>query len=282
MTRTSRISWIIAASVAALVTGTMFGQPTESGDPAPLAGPSVTTDERRYIYSNFHGEVERPGARPEELALSSLDLDAADRSRVSAILRRREQTLDRIVAENLDLLTMLGTASETGDRLDQFILGVRLLEKFRPLARDGALRQEIAAALPTAQAKRFEAALNEYWRQVGEHGKDKPDDRGRPQGRLGAVLAEMFQILGEEIERSFQRQVQSGQLVVTFLLADLDLSPEQEARLAELTADFAQRTMAKPTEQQQLIFGLSLAAHLTEAQRRIVLERIKNLTGGRD
>lgn len=247
-----------------------------------LAGPKVRTEEGTEGSLDFRGEMRRPDARPEELAAAGLSLSESHRAAVDAILRRRAERLDQIIAANLDLLTKLGTASQTGDRLDQLMLSLEAIEKLRPLTREGTLRRQIAEALPPEQRLEFNRALNAYWREVARHGKDLPGDDGKPRGVIGAAIAEGVQLFTEEVERSFRRQAESGQLVLNLILAGLELSPEQEARIGAIVAEFAAATQAQPTERQQLLFGVAIGAHLTESQRRVVMQRLLGLRPGNE
>ncbi len=265
-----------SVSVLAIAMSVLTGTPAIAQDaPDLLAGPPVHEDGPGT--TDFHGQMRRPDARPEELAVSAMTLSDAERAAVDAILMERARRLDRIIASNLALLTQLGTAGETGDRLDQLTLGVQLLEKLRPLSEDGTLRRQIRQALLAENRREFEQRMREYWREVVRVRKDEPGDDGRPRGAVGAAIAESFELFGEEAERSFRRQAESGQLVLNLLLADLELTDQQEQRIAAIVGEFVERTRARPSERDQLMLGLSVVAFLDQSQRTIVLERIKGL-----
>ena len=265
--------------VRVMAVGLMIAMTNVSGfaqdDADILAGPQVRDGGTGV--TDFHGQMRRPDARPEELAINAMTLSEAERAAVDAILVERARRLDRIIASNLALLTKLGTAGETGDRLDQLTLGVELLDKLRPLSEGGSLRKQISDALLPESRRMFDERMREYWRDVVRVRKHEPGDDGRPLGAVGAALAESFELFGEEAERSFRRQAESGQLVLNLLLADLNLTDQQEHRIAAIVADFIDRTQARPSEQDQLMLGLSVVAFLDQTQRTIVLERIRGL-----
>lgn len=264
-------AWVLAQPVGAPVAHQQPGERAAAlGGPAVAAAAGDTLVER-----DFAGRVRRLDVPPEEAAAAMLDLDEPTRGRVRAVLAERGRFLEALVADNVDLLVQLNTAAGTGDRLDQFVLGMRLLEQLGPLRESGTLASQIGPLLPPDQAARFDRLVREYWRHLVAEGVAPGEgERADP---LGVVLGENFRIFGEEIGRAFQRAIQSGDLIVRVVLAGIDLTPEQRERIDRIVFDFKARPPEGDAEKRYAQIAVAVLAHLTPEQQKKALARLKAL-----
>lgn len=248
----------------------------QSGGSA-LGGPVVKSITRAatLVEFDFNGRVRRPEATPEEAAVGLLKLSEDVRDRVVRIFAEQADALDRFVAENLDLLGQLDTASKAGAKGDQFRLGLILVEKTRPLREKGLLRDRVAAALPSDAGAEFGRMLDDYWNAVIAEGKQKPKEDGSTPGWLEVVIQERAAGFLREIERSFQRQSSMGTLYMDAFFKGLDLTPAQRERFRSMAMDLALRNDFKVSEEQQGKLLLGASGFLTPAQLEVVARRLR-------
>jgi hypothetical protein len=249
--------------------------PAAKNPDAPLAGPQLAEKENRPTLIEFgiDGKVRRPETTPEEAALRLLDLDDTTRAAVDRVIAARARILEHFVARNINLLIIAGTAGATGDKLDQFLVGLASFRKLLPLWDRGPIRAEIEAVLPEAQRAQFGALLEEYWTAiVDEHRRAKP---GEDITWFGAMLEERMAIVGKQIEQAYQRQEKSGTLAYYYLMDGLDLKPAQERRVRELITEFTERGGDDlPKAEQEKLFG-GILAMLTPEQAAKLLKKVQ-------
>lgn len=249
--------------------------PPAAQQPPALSGPAVADAPKRVtlVERDFNGNVRRPEATPEEAALSLLDLPGDIKEKAGAILQRRAAVIDHFVAENLDLLNKLGTSS--GNKLEQFALGMEAFQKLEKLWSGGPLWEQIKAALPDEPGKKFDSLMREYWDAVVEEGKKTPNEEGKKRGRFEVVTAERAQIFFKEVERSFTRQAESGMLFVTYLTQDLNLTDAQKQRIRAMSLEFARKYGTKPTEDELKFLYLDMVSILDETQRNKFIKKVQ-------
>lgn len=240
---------------------------------SPLSGPTVVdrhdaADRPSLVTHDFDANVIRPEASPEEAALRLLALDAASKSEIDKLLRERMIIVDKFVATNLDLLTKFGNAEATGNKLDQAMLLAQAAQKLAPLWKRGPLASEIEKHLPPDAKPEYERLLAEYYTAVRDEtrrntGEKKPLWTIRVDERLKA--------LGREIERSFKRQLYNGEIIFQYITPRLKLRPEQEARVRDVCAKFAEELNGNDaTKPQQVRFVLELGKALDPDQRKVL------------
>jgi hypothetical protein len=253
--------------------------PPQAASP-PLAGPRAIAPapSATLVVYDFTGRLRRPDIPPEAAAAALLALDDHARAAVEAALARRAAILDAFVRENLDLLTQIGTAGATGDKLDQLGLAQLAYTKLQPLRSQGTLQEVIRAALPTDAAARFDAALDEYWRAVVREGQREPGENGNPRHGVQAVIEERLRTLGREIELSFERQLRSGDILFSYLTAGLQLRPEQAVRIRQAVADVVERTDVESDKRAQALLGASILAYLDPQQAAAFILKVKKLS----
>lgn len=284
----------IVVSGPALAQSTGKAKGKEQAKPAsppaasPLAGPRVVEPAKSdpLFTMDFNGQIRRPETTPEEAVITAMNLDDKARAAVKKVFDRRQAILDEFVVKEVDLLTKFGVASGTNDKLDQATLGIEAFRKLAPLREGGSLWEQVMDALPASDAKEFNTRMNAYWDAIVAEGKKlkkgkdaaemKPGEKivEKERSRFEIVVEERLKILGQEIKDSFERQQASGEYLIKYFTHDLGLSPNQKARIQEMTLAYINETGMKPTDEQQKQLALRAMSILTEEQRLKVAEKI--------
>ncbi len=290
--------WAIAQAPSATGVPTAK-QPSESKS---LAGPKVSPKSERatLVEIDFPGQVRRLESSPEEAAVSLLELSEEVRGQVQRVLTDRVKKLDAFVADNLLLLNQLDTAGSAGDKLDQLKLISEAVHQLAPVWRKGSLKSQIRAVLPEAARVEFDRLVEEYWvaivRERQGAGASRNDvaemkDAGsqpmnedtphaargpKPKSRFEIITEERLASFGKEIERAFERQLASGNIVADYVIKAVAMSDDQKAKIRELCNDFADTTKMEATEKQRQELFVKIAGVLDTKQQ---LELAKLIQG---
>lgn len=267
---------------AAMNAGVALAQPethtTEPPQQDVLSGPKVreTAGERSLIRRDFQGRVRRLEIPPEEAAIELLRLDEPTKAKTQKILEERSAILDKAVRDNIDLLLRLQSA----DRRVRLDLIREFGESLKELRTRGTLREEVRGVLPKGQATRYDELIDGYWDVVVSDAVQaaQRENSTRPApGRAEVLAREVLTSLGNEIRRSFERQI--GQRAREFeeLLGKLGLSPEKDSKIRGMLADHVERTGGKPTPQQRRDLVLRIYGELDREQKRIAARELLGL-----
>jgi soluble cytochrome b562 len=232
-----------------------------------LARPSLV----RYDMS---GRLRRLDGPPEEAALEVIRLTPDEKAQVDHVLTQRAAAVDRVVADNLELLLKTQLARDANDYKGLRDHLVELMDKFKTVRDRGSLKDEIAYVLSDEHASTFRDMVDEYWKAIlRDELKDRQNEAQGPRGR--AILArETALSFGQEIRRSYDRQIQAKTAQLEDFLSTLSATPEQEEKVRKITADAFQASAGKPTLQQRRETFTKILRVLTPEQRRTVLERL--------
>jgi hypothetical protein len=242
-------------------------------DASLLAGPSVSEEApTTLVRLGYDGAIERPGVRIEEAALELLELDASARARVDEIVAERAAILDKAVIENIELLVEFQSAKSAGDELRQAALIGRFVRSLAALEERGSLREELGRALGDDEKARFESLIDEYNQAILAEARDAAKERGERFIQFRFVQIERLKVLGQEIKRSYDRQIGSRTEDFERLLAALALSPEREAEVRRVVTDFARRTLLNPDEKDRAGLFIRIASMLSADERRRLVE----------
>lgn len=249
-------------TLAALALVACLAQPE-----SPLAGPRVVNPPampRLSITQRvFDGTVKMPEVSPEEAALEQLKLDGPEASesqreshtRARAVLAARARFMDEFVLGNIPLLTMFGNAENTGDGLDQFMLALEAVRKFKPLTDKGRLADLIAAELSTEDRARYNRVLAEFWSDLARDRAQHRKPDGKRPGRVEVILGAKLESFGREVERSFTRVQYSGELLYQYATKGMRLTKNQERRLRELVGEHAAKGEEVTEEDNKRLFA---------------------------
>ncbi|MGD9688646.1 MAG: hypothetical protein AB7K52_03205 [Phycisphaerales bacterium] len=259
-------------ALSSILTVFVADEPPATPPPAPsgsLAGPRVTTErDQTLVRRDMSGRVVRLEIFPAEAALALLNLGDDARARARQLLVERAAILDSTVRDNIEMLTELVSAGQSGDQAEAVRIAVAFSQRLRPLARRGAVETELAGVLPPDAAKRLRELVREYEDALVE-------EAGKP--RFEVMLGESLRLWGEQIRLSFERQVANGDIFFERMIRELKLRPDQETRVRRRIERFVEETSLNPTSEQQRAFGLELLAWLDAAQARRLLQYMQGL-----
>jgi hypothetical protein len=242
---------------------------------SPLAGPKVDEAAAKptLVRRDMSNRLRRLDLPAEEAALELIRLSPDEKGEVAHVLKERAKVIDRVVADNLELLLKVQLARDANDAKGQRDLLQELFAKFGELRERGSLRDEIAYVLSDEHAAQFREMVDEYHAAIvrdelkGRAGQD--DARGR-----AIVVRERLLAFGQEVRRSYDRQVQAKTAQLDDLLASIQATPEQEEKIRKITSDAFQASAGKPTLQQRREAFLKVFRVLNTDQRRTVLEQL--------
>lgn len=248
-------------------------QSTSAKDEDALAGPRVRTDAARtLVHKDFNGALTRLERPAEEAALELLTLSDRERTATQAVLTERAAILDGVVGDNIPLLLRLQGAREEGLTPERRDALRQMVRKLAPLRARGSLRDELFACLDTDNATEFDRLIDEYSRAVVEDGASKVGQPGEAKSRGEVAVREQLAALGLEIKRSYDRRVSDGLARLDDALRLVEATPEQEARIRNLTTDFFQQVAGKPSQSQRMGYLRKVMAELEPAQRTTLLK----------
>lgn len=252
--------------------------PPSSSDPAPLAGPKVNDRDpslpagmdapASIVERDASGRVGPLEMRPEEAALARLSLSPQETAATQKILAERAVRLDRLVRENFETLLRLQPILQGGDARAREAAREELRGLFAPFAELGGLARQLHGVLSPENCEKFSAMLREYWRVVVE---DEAGPMGEPAERgvraREILQRRMLESLGQEVRRTYERIASDGADRLERIIKELELSPEQEARVRGVVLDYAQEAKFNPTPEQKTALFKKLTRELTLEQK---------------
>ena len=187
--------------------------------------------------------------------------------------------LDTFVAENLDLLGQFEPAEAAGDKWAQLALAYKAYLKLEALRTAGPLEDQVRAAIPEDQRPGFDALLKEYWAALVKEKRRTKKPDGKLPSRIEVMAGAKLESLGKEVERSFKRISDSGELIFQYLMKGISLRPDQATKLRELAHDYAQQTRMEATDKQNGAFFMLILPILDEEQRKQFVKNVKGIGG---
>lgn len=271
-----------SCSLAALVLGAVLVSPVAAQDSTILAGPKVRVSSPASIVERgMDGLVKPAEPNPEVAALSLLDLSESERMSVDAALNRRARLLDAFLKNNLPLLTKLGVAGGTNNKLDQLSLAWEALQQLRPVTELGPLQRQISQHLSPDNASTFNRLLSEYWNAYVKDRRAIKKDDGTYPNRIEIILGAKLESLGRESERALKGMLEGGDLVFQLLFKHIELRPEQREKLGAMVSDFMRETKGDATQSQNAQLFFSVLPVLDESQRPLFLRNVGELAGNK-
>jgi Spy/CpxP family protein refolding chaperone len=285
-----------------LLAGGAWGQASdqpEAGDqsseqPGVLGGPKITETQAAptLVERDYEGGLRALELRPEFAALDRLRLSEAELEPARALVAERGAKMEKLVFENLTLLTQLKTAREAAVPGADPLGGNRelrgqMMEVMGPLLRERPLVDQVAEMLPeSARAEYrslvgawYDAAMAEAAARTGEGaGVDPPARRRGPGGGLGrgagrgGMMAVQLQVLGQEIRSAYERGVAGRTEQLDDMVNALELTPEQEGQVRELIRRNFTESDGKPTQAQRAELVAEIFALLTPEQRQKAMQ----------
>jgi hypothetical protein len=250
--------------------------PAPAAQPDPMSGPKVEPKpgEPTLIKHDFNGHLMPTAIPPEEAALDLIGLDAGEKEAVNAILSQRAAVLDNIVSENLPLLLKLQGVRKGDNQTEQMQAIKDLYKAFAPLRDMGSLRQQVILVIGADKATKYNQLLNEYWQSIMQEAIETEKIRGKTPTESEVKGKWTLLVAGQEIHRSYDRQIAAKSEQLNDLLAKLNATPEQDAKIRALTSDYFQKTLGKPTAAQRRELFRGILKELNEDQRMVLLQEL--------
>lgn len=256
-----------------------LGQETKPVEPErdPLAGPPVkeTKEERSLIRRNFEGRIQRLEMLPDEAAVELLTMDEDVKARVRSVIDDYNKTLDRLVVGNLDLLVKF---TNTAGRRERLELVREAKVAFADLDAKGALKERVAKELPKDQAERYTTLVKGYWEvlidDAVQQAERESKDRAKTPGRGEIAIREALVAFGQEVKRSYERQIAAKTKELEALLKKLDLTPEKETKVRNMFVEFEEKTKGVSRPEQRRELATRVFRELNKDQQRTLLEEL--------
>jgi hypothetical protein len=247
--------------------------PVQRSDKPALEGPkvSVAPVKPSLVENDFNGHLKRLEVPAEEAAVKLLSIDVATKAKVDTIVSERAAIMDKAVIENIDLIVQIHNAGQAGEKAEALRLLQEFGKKLEGLKARGKLKDEISDALPESQRQQFADLVKEYREAAVKDTMEQARAKGEEMDLRKAAGREVVLAIGQEIKRSYERQIGGRKEDFEKLLASLDLKPEQETKIRNFVTDYVQQTKYKPTpEQKRELFG-KIYKELDEGQRKALL-----------
>lgn len=238
----------------------------------PLAGPTVRDDRPSIVERDMTGNLRPIDFTPERVAAGKLSLDDETRRKVDHIIIAHRELLDRLVADNIDLVLRARSGGAGTPALQKAAIIAAALQAFRPALEGPSLWEQISPVLPAASREKFDAMMREYWDAVFRHATGGREPTTLEKSVI--CVRQRLEVLGEEIRLAVDGLGNSGPLIVRAMTSGLSLSPSQHDRLSEIARDFDTATLHQPSGDDHKRLLLQVCAALDEDQRKVVLARV--------
>lgn len=265
---------IASANTTSATSATPAGAATEppTDTRPPLAGPAVRVDKRSIVERDMTGNLRPIEFTPERAAAAKLALDEPTRRAVDHVFIARRESIDRLVADHIDLVILARTAGDATPLIERVAIAAAALQAFRTAIEAPSLWETIAPLLPTKSRDEFNAMMREYWDAIFRQATGGREPTTLEKSILSA--RHRLAVLGEEIRAAIDGLGSSGELIVRAATSGLSLSTSQRERLAEIARDFDATTLHQPSGDDQRRLVLQVCAALDEPQRKVVLARL--------
>lgn len=263
-----------AAMIAIMGVGSAaLAQQPKPEEPA-LSGPKVKEAAAKptLVEKDFNGRLKRPEMPAEELALKLMKIDDATRAKVDVILGQRAAILDKAFIEHIDLVVQISNAGQSGDKAEALKLFQEFAKYLEPLKARGKLMDEIRGCLPEEQKEPYKELVTEYHAALVKAAMEEAHAKGEELTLRQAAGKEMLAAIGQEIRRSYERQILSKTADYEKLIASLNLKPEQESKVRGYVTDYVQETKYKATAEQKKALFLRIYGRLNAEQRKTLVE----------
>ncbi|MBX3363015.1 MAG: hypothetical protein KF705_16455 [Phycisphaeraceae bacterium] len=278
MQRTAMTSLVMALLLAPSPASPALAQNPPTDDSPTLAGPVPTRPAAPTLVDlRYDGSLRELDASPEEAAISHMNLSSDTRQRVDAVIAARQAFFDRVLSRNLMLLLEIDAAQKAEDKLTVGRLSFDLLAHFEPLRHEPTLRAQLRDVLTPGERETFDAMLDAYTRAFDADLRAKAEREGGRIGTLQIAATYAGVLFTRDIERSINRLELSGHIAFEYVLAQLQLAPEDAERARKAAAPFLGVNPGGMTERDYGLAFLAAAAHLPERQRLKLAEILAGL-----
>ncbi|HYE60789.1 MAG TPA: hypothetical protein VD997_02235 [Phycisphaerales bacterium] len=248
--------------------------------PAPAAQPEQPQTLIRQDPAT--GMVVRLETTPEEAALELVKLDEKEKAAVDKALAERGAIIDKAVSANIGtLLKSQGfRKDDTNQERMQALVELqkqagKSLEAYNK--EHGSLMQQIEKLIAPEKAATVRRLASDYRTAIQlqneatfRTSKEKDEQKRMSQIRgMEAMLA-----FGVEVRRSYDRHIAAKEGQLSAMLTKAGVTPEQEATVQGLTAEYQMTTEGRPTVTQRREFFQKVFGALDDRQKLLLLSEI--------
>jgi hypothetical protein len=254
---------------------TPASQPAQA--PAPnvqLSGPRVAPPaaEARLISYNLDGALRRLEIPPEEAALELIGLSESERAGADKVLSERAVAVDKVVADNLPLLLKFQGVRKNDSQKEQMQALSELRRAMEPVRQRGTLREELSKVIPPEKMAQLDLLVSDYRQAVLLEAEQTLKLRGEAPKPEAIRGREMLLAVGQELRRSYDRQIAAKTDQLNDMLKAVNATPEQEGKITNLATDFFQKTLGKPTPEQRHELFANVMKELDDDQKLLLLK----------
>jgi hypothetical protein len=223
------------------------------------------------IKHDANGKLLRPELPADEAALELVGLNDGEKAAVGQLLSARSAILDHVLSQNLPLLLKF-QGIDSGDTQKEQMQALKdlITKAMNPLREMGSLRDQVAALLAPPIADRYKAILRDYWEAVSQE-DSMMTARGKPMTPEQIRGYETMLGYGQEIRRSYERQVEAKIDKLPAMVAAAKPTPDQDSKIKGLMNDYEKAAAGKPTASQKRALFRDVLKGLTYDQRIAVL-----------
>lgn len=240
------------------------------GDEEPLlSGPRLndTAQDRTLVRFEFNGNLRRLDRTPEEAALNALNLPSKTRDEVDEIVRADQTALDEYVRTDLDVLVLLQSARQAGNKPEAAALVAQLSDRTGAPAGPIRLRDRLARVLPEAERREFQRMIDEYWRAVVLDEMQQAQIRKEKMSLQQARVRITLNSEANKIRRAFERRCSPREEILEQLIEALNLTAEQNEKVRKPIESVADRTKSKPNARDLYDLSVRVVPILDASQR---------------
>jgi|GEM_PF-759992 len=275
--RTLSLILLAAGTLALSNSPTRAADPAPTGKPdAPLSGPTISQTKKTLsiIQRDADGRVKRLDIAPAEAAVKAMTLSLELRKKADDVLFSQAATLDQIVRDNFDLIVKTAGAFDAKDRVAATRYVQELWSVSEPVRQRGQLVEQISRTLPKAEADQMRSLVREYLKARLKDEEELAKAKGQNFDVIGFNIGETLHTLGQEIRRSYERVIGQGANDFEKVLADLNLTPEQDGKVRGLALDLLQNSGPNTSGPQRFRVFVQAINVLTPEQRKILGEKL--------
>ncbi len=250
---------------------------------APLSGPTVANAPGRLTLvhtSMDSGLIMRLETTPEEEALELVGLTPEEKAATDKIFAERAKVMDKIVAEHLPLLLKFQGYRENDTTKERMQALTELFRAMQPMTdysnEHGKPLQLIAAVIPAEKMATVQKLVTEYNSALANEAEATVKTKeNQPDKRPAALRGrETLLHVGNEVKRSYERQIAAKEAALNDLVTRVNASPAQEERLRKLAAAYAKQTAGKPTAAQRRELFERIMKELDDEQKLLLLREL--------
>ncbi len=240
--------------------------------PDLLKGPEVPESiARTLIRFDAQGRFQRTEGRPEEAAITLLELESEARDAARQAAAARRETLRGYLIDNLDLIIASADFQEAGDR--EKVQGIlrQMRDALDPQHERSPALNAICATLAEEHASELRRLVDEYWNALADwelrNSRDKSEAaRQRVFDRVG------FDLFQQDIRQAYERTLRPLRNKFDTIVQSVDATDEQKQAIRAILHEYIRAGRLDPSPDLQQEAARRVYQVLDEDRRRKLFE----------